>query len=1165
VLIKADFVKDTVGSMKNSGTTGSGADMRADIRKQYEEQDKALTELRTMNSTLIARVGELRGTTDLNEEARRILSGVDEEAARIHADNKSLAVLTVELEAVQRRQGQHTEGDDGVKNRLNEILTEVESLRGSVYSSQRKVQDLEGALVKERAARNHVTEEANRKLAKIADANWEKDLRLAEMEKNEGELKKNIAAQQDIARTAAQELEMAKADLVASQAEREKMKNQFEIEIRQKESQLDRGVDLKVLNNIKHQYNQEIERLRNTYRQEVLVIKTERSAAQSELSAAYDEIEALKKEALQSQANLHHAKIDAERSIIAVRSDLNQSINAKELRIQEIEAQKASFEKEIKRLSNSEARLKAEMERAEDRFRMSEASLRGESSKYQSEYLRISGLLASTSEQLGIIRAEKAVLVKEVAKLAEVTQALNAKTIRVQELEGRVEAGRKEVERAQESERLMKEDFDAATDRFRAVESEIRAETLKYQSESSRLAAQLASADQEIERLASSEKKLRADLEKMEERQRAMEEKWRAEVVKYQTESSRFSVQLASSVEQISGLRFEKEKLEKELEKSSAIIANLNHRVAKLQDYEIQYEASGREISRLIEVEQNLKAELAGTEDRFREMETNLREKLHKFQSEASRFSASLNLANEQLMLMKSERENLEKTVGNQGQLQDVLNTKERRIKELEGIIESHEHEIERLSAIESRLQNEIDRSSDRFRATEDALRADAQKYQNEIARLSTNFANISEQVTALKAEKDTYEAQIERANEQIEALTAKSMKIHEIEAEKEALEQDLKRQTTVEHKLRSQIELSEEKFRTNENNLRGEISKIQVENAGLSIQLGTTKEQIVALRTEKATLESELRKANEATQSLRDLAYSRQEETHEAKEIASRNLRDVEAKMGAEIAAGQKRLSAAEARVREAQSQIHQMEIQIVEAQKIADDYEIKWKKIMAERDAEVKEAQEACDAKVAEALAEKERVIQTQTAAEKALAEKEMELSSKFAEARERNAQMTLRENQLKIYANNLSKEKAEIQKVAKGFVKEIRLLSSTHPLKDYLSVTEFEISKVEVQLSTTPTLSAERAKIEAGLKKLIQQRDFLKTILADSQKQFETQAAGIEKLLSSGVLMPVPPPPPVSRMAKQPGSSELENGSRTGETVEKLQWERPIGDIT
>jgi chromosome segregation ATPase len=182
VLIKADFVKDTVGTIKNGGTTGSGADMRADIRKQYEEQDKALTELRTMNSTLIARVGELRGTTDLNEEARRILSGVDEEAARIHADNKSLAVLTVELEAVQRRQGQLTEGDDGVKSRLNEILTEVESLRGSVYSSQRKVQDLEGALVKERAARDHVTEEANRKLAKIADANWEKDLRLAEME-----------------------------------------------------------------------------------------------------------------------------------------------------------------------------------------------------------------------------------------------------------------------------------------------------------------------------------------------------------------------------------------------------------------------------------------------------------------------------------------------------------------------------------------------------------------------------------------------------------------------------------------------------------------------------------------------------------------------------------------------------------------------------------------------------------------------------------------------------------------------------------------------------------------------------------------------------------------------------------------------------------------------
>jgi chromosome segregation ATPase len=131
--------------------------------------------------------------------------------------------------------------------------------------------------------------------------------------------------------------------------------------------------------------------------------------------------------------------------------------------------------------------------------------------------------------------------------------------------------------------------------------------------------------------------------------------------------------------------------------------------------------------------------------------------------------------------------------------------------------------------------------------------------------------------------------------------------------------------------------------------------------------------------------------------------------------------------------------------------------------------------------------------------------------------------------------SAQLAVREQQLRHYATSLNKEKTDLKGFSKQIAGEIQMVSRTHPLKDYLKATEFELSKVELQLKTTPTLSPERAKLEHAVGQLMEQREFLKAILVSAQTQFEGQVATLEKIVQNSKLAVVPPPPPAAQMPK------------------------------
>lgn len=123
----------------------------------------------------------------------------------------------------------------------------------------------------------------------------------------------------------------------------------------------------------------------------------------------------------------------------------------------------------------------------------------------------------------------------------------------------------------------------------------------------------------------------------------------------------------------------------------------------------------------------------------------------------------------------------------------------------------------------------------------------------------------------------------------------------------------------------------------------------------------------------------------------------------------------------------------------------------------------------------------------------------------------------------------QIESREKRLRIYAASLSKEKAEVQQCAKELASEIEAATTIHPLKDFLAATEYEISKLELTLRKTPNLAPERPQLEKVFAQMLEQRDFLTSVIQASQKQLERQAEAVLKIIQEGKLQASPPLPP------------------------------------
>lgn len=119
--------------------------------------------------------------------------------------------------------------------------------------------------------------------------------------------------------------------------------------------------------------------------------------------------------------------------------------------------------------------------------------------------------------------------------------------------------------------------------------------------------------------------------------------------------------------------------------------------------------------------------------------------------------------------------------------------------------------------------------------------------------------------------------------------------------------------------------------------------------------------------------------------------------------------------------------------------------------------------------------------------------------------------------------------RENQLKAYSRSLDKEKQDLRKKVEEFVGEMKSSVALNPLKQYLHITEKEISKVEIDLGKLSYLSRERPQLEEILERLIRQRDSVKSMLEDLEGQMQRKLKNIHTIFDRSLLMPPPPLPP------------------------------------
>lgn len=152
-------------------------------------------------------------------------------------------------------------------------------------------------------------------------------------------------------------------------------------------------------------------------------------------------------------------------------------------------------------------------------------------------------------------------------------------------------------------------------------------------------------------------------------------------------------------------------------------------------------------------------------------------------------------------------------------------------------------------------------------------------------------------------------------------------------------------------------------------------------------------------------------------------------------------------------------------------------------------------------------------------------------------------------------RSTEIAQREEQLRQYANFVTDQKAELVRQTRKLAEEIEMTGRMHPLRDYLELTEFELSKTEVQLKVTPTLSMDRARLEAQIVQLTEQRQFLRSVIEAASQRLSEQAAGILALVNSPSLGATPPIPP-----KMKSTTEGASPAPTPTVVVPIK--RPLG---
>lgn len=450
----------------------------------------------------------------------------------------------------------------------------------------------------------------------------------------------------------------------------------------------------------------------------------------------------------------------------------------------------------------------------------------------------------------------------------------------------------------------------------------------------------------------------------------------------------------------------------------------------------------------------------------------------------------------------------------------------------LQSLTEKQSAEIKSLESAVTRLETEANstivrleetrQENSSLRESKDRVESRLDEAINKNSDLISQLASLHEQVSSkelavhgLQTELNEMRSDFERCQSEINVLNL------ELERARVSHKENLREANLIhmnqikEEKLKRQAESIEWASRLNEETrvLGESVSRIQTEKVAIERRLAeVTSESQATISNLKSELEEQRKVARETNENLlktSNLAEARQgridalnteitklrakndeavEELNRVKTEAEEKLETVRAEMEARL---------------EVERASHSMELSDLE-------------KRLEEISMENANLKLALNAKA--------------SSLDSAQREFEIRCEHREKQIQQREKAQSIREMQLKQYANSITDQKAEFIRQTKLLAEEINSASKIHPLKDYLKMTEFELSRAEVQLKLTPTISSDRAKLESYFEKMVEQRNFLEKIVEESERKFASQAQQLLDLIRSPKMASTPPPPPI-----------------------------------
>lgn len=126
-------------------------------------------------------------------------------------------------------------------------------------------------------------------------------------------------------------------------------------------------------------------------------------------------------------------------------------------------------------------------------------------------------------------------------------------------------------------------------------------------------------------------------------------------------------------------------------------------------------------------------------------------------------------------------------------------------------------------------------------------------------------------------------------------------------------------------------------------------------------------------------------------------------------------------------------------------------------------------------------------------------------------------------------RKSQLAQWELNLRKYASKLAQDKKELYRFLEELRAELTMIQKISPLRDILTATEAEISRLQVVLAKTSYLSPHRNQLDDSLGQLLEQRDLVRSLTERSQSRVLHQSENLARLTTDLALNSVPPPPP------------------------------------